>query len=83
MPHFKDMKELLDKYRETKEATAEEVWKLSTKVRKISNQDVSLVSVRDDAQNTLNLELETKNRVAEMKMKLEDIRILDMIHLHK
>ena len=31
----------------------------------------------------MNLTLETKNGVAEMKMDLENIPILDMIHLHK
>ena len=53
-------------------------------MRKISIQDVSLVSVRDYAQNNdMNLALETKNRVVEMKMNLEDIPIPGMIHLHK
>ena len=57
--------------------------KLYSEVIKISNQDVSLVSVRDYSQNTLNLALETKNRVVEMEMDLENIPIPDMIHLHK
>ena len=52
-------------------------------VRNISNQDVSLVLVRDYVQNTLTLALATKNRVVEVKMNLDDIPILDMIHLHK
>ena len=75
--------ELLKRYKETKEISSEETLNLYSKVRNIYNQDVSLVSVRDYAQNTLNLALETKNRVAEMKMNLEDIPIPDMIHLHK
>ena len=50
---------------------------------KISNNVVSLVSVRDLSQNTLNLEIATKNKVAEMKMSLENIPIPYMIHLHK
>ena len=44
---------------------------------------MSLVSVRDYVQNTLNLALEIKNIVAEVKMNLDDIPIPDMIHLHK
>ena len=42
-----------------------------------------LVTVRYHTQNTLNLTLKTKNKVVEMKMSLENIRIPDMIHLHK
>ena len=44
---------------------------------------MALVSVRDYVQNTLNLDLETKNRVAEVKMNLDDIPIPGIIHLHK
>ena len=57
--------------------------KLSSEVRNICNQDVSLVSVRDYVQNTLNLALAIKNKVVEVKMNLDDIPIPDMIHLHK
>ena len=57
--------------------------KLYSKVRKIYNQDVSLVSVRDYSQNSLKLALATKNIVAEMKMDLENIPLPNMIHLHK
>ena len=52
-------------------------------MRKISNQYVSLVSVRDYVQNTLNLALASKNIVVEVKMNLDDIPILDVIHIHK
>ena len=57
--------------------------RLYYEVRKISNQDVSLISVKDYVQNNMNLALATKNRVTEEKMNLDDIPILDMIHLHK
>ena len=52
-------------------------------VRKISSKDVSLVTVRDHSQKTLNFSIATKNKVAEIKMSLENIPIPDMIHLHK
>ena len=57
--------------------------RLYSEVRKISNQDVSLISVRDYVQNTMNLALATKNEVTKVKMNLDDIPIPDMIHLHK
>ena len=44
---FKDKIELLEKYKETKDITSEETLKLYLEVRKISNQDVSLIFVRD------------------------------------
>ena len=75
--------ELLEKYKETKDITSEETLKLYSKMRNISNKNVSLVSVRDYAQNTLNLALENRNRVTEVKMNLDDVPILYMIHLHK
>ena len=62
---------------------SDEALKLYAEVKKNSSKDVSLVTVKDHSQNTLNLEIETKNKVVEMKMSLDNIPILDMIHLHK
>ena len=80
---YKDRANSVDKYKDIKDITSEETLKLYSEVRNISNQDVSLVLVRDYVQNTLNLALESKNRVAEVKINLDDIPIPDMIHLHK
>ena len=80
---FKNKTELLEKYKETKDISSEESLKLYSEVRKSSTQDVSIIVVRDYSQNTLNLALATKNTVAKMKMDLENILVLDMIHLHK
>ena len=79
----KKKEELVDKYKGIKDITSQRSLKLYSEVRNISNQDVSLVSVRDYIQNTLNLALASKNIVAEVKMNLDDIPIPDMIHLHK
>ena len=73
----------MDKYKGMKDTNWEETIKLYYEVRNISNQDVSLVSVRDYVQNTLNLDLDSKKIVVEVKMNLDDIPILDMIHPHK
>ena len=61
----------------------DEALKLYVEVRKISNKDVSLLTIRYHTQNKFNLATTTKNKVAEMKMSLENIPIPDMIHLHK
>ena len=50
-------RKLLEKYKETKEVTLEEALKLYLEVRKNSNQDVSLIAIRDQTHNTLNLAL--------------------------
>ena len=52
-------------------------------MRKAYGQEVSLVSIRDHKQNTLNLAIASRNRVAEMRINLDDILVPDMIHLHK
>ena len=74
---------LVDKYKDIKDITSQRSLIFYSEVMKISNQYVSLVSVKDYIQKTLNLALEIKNTVAEVKMNLDDIPILDMIHLHK
>ena len=73
----------MDKYKGIKDITSQRSLKLYSKLSNISNQDVSLVSVRDYVHNTVNLALESKNRVTELKMNLNDIPIPNMIHLHK
>ena len=45
--HFKNKTELLEKYKETKDIALEEALKLYAEARKVSNQDVSLITVRD------------------------------------
>ena len=61
----------------------DESLKLYVEVSKISNTDVSLVTIRDHTQNTLNLVVATKNKVAEIRMNLENILVPEMIYLDK
>ena len=75
--------ELFDKYRDDKEVDIDESLKLYAYVRNISSKDVSLVIVKCHTQNTLNLAIETKNKVVEIRMNLESIPTPDMIHFHK
>ena len=67
---FKTMVELFDRYRDDKDTTTNGSLKLYADVRKISRKDVSLVTVRDHNQNTLNLAIATKNKVVEMRMNI-------------
>ena len=48
---LKSKVELLERYTETKDITSEETLKLCSEVRKISNQDVPLIVVRDHSLN--------------------------------
>ena len=75
--------ELYDKYKSDRETSLDESFQLYLDVRKISNKDISLVTVTYHAKNTLNLAVATKNKVVEMRLNLENIPILDLIHLYK
>ena len=80
---FKTREKLFDKYRDDKETSMNESLKLYADVRNISSKDVSLVTVRDHAQNTLSLVVATKNKAVDIRMNLETIPMPGMIHLHK
>ena len=73
----------MDKYKENKDISMNESLKLSAEVRKVCGQEVSLVFVKDHKQYTLNLAIGSRNRVAEMKINLDDVPIPNIIHLHK
>ena len=73
----------MEKYKENKDITMNESLKLSAEVRKSCGEEVSLVSVRDDKHNTLNMAIYSRNNVGKMRINIDDIRVLDMIHLHK
>ena len=74
---------MFDTYRDEKGISTNESLKLNANVRKISSKYVSLITDRDHTQNTLNLAVSTKNKVAEMRMNLENIPLPGNIHLHK
>ena len=57
--------------------------KLYSEVRNISNKKVSLVTIKYNSGNTLNLEVAARIRVFEMKMNLKNILVPDMIYFHK
>ena len=61
---FKTIAKLFDKQKDDKEISTNESLKLYVDVRKNSSKDVSLVTIRDHTQNTLNLAVSTKNKVA-------------------
>ena len=80
--NFKSKSDLYDKYKNDRETSLDECLKLYVYVMKISSKQVSLVIVKYHAKNTLNLVVYTKNMVAEMRLNIKDIPVLDMIHLY-
>ena len=80
---YKSKIELMDKYKCVGEKASKEALELYNEVRKLSSQDVSLVIVRDQDKNTLNLVVTTWNKVVEMRMNLKNIPTTDMIHLQR
>ena len=73
---------LYDKYKNNRETSLDESLKLYADVKNLSNKDVSFVTVTDHSKNTWNLVVATKNKVVEMRLNLENILVLDIIHLH-
>ena len=57
--------------------------KFRDEVRKLSSQYVSLVTVRDQDKDTLNLAVIVGNKVAELRMNMKKIPNTDMIHLDR
>ena len=57
--------------------------KLYPEVRKISQENVSLLSIRDHERNTLNIAVADKDKVLEVKIILDNINMLDKIDFHK
>ena len=56
--------------------------KLYSKLRDIKYREISL-TMKDHVENTLNLAVETQNRVSELRLNLQRIPVADKIHLHK
>ena len=52
-------------------------------MRKLSRQDVSQVTVREQAKDTLNLDVTTGNKLVELRMNLKKIPTTYMIHLNR
>ena len=57
--------------------------KLYPKVRQFSQEKVSLISVMDHERNTLNIIVADKGKVSKVKIKLNNINVLDKINFHK
>ena len=80
---YRSNTDIFEKYKENKDITMNESLKLYAEVRKACGQEVSLVSVTDHKHNTLNLAIDSRSKVAKMKINLDDSPVPDMIHLHK
>ena len=80
---YKSKTKLLDRYKDVGEKTLNEKLKLNDEVRKLSSQDISLVTIRDQAKNTLNLVVTTENKMAETRMNLKNILTTDILHIHR
>ena len=80
---YKSKNELLDNYKDASENTFNEKLKLYDGVRKFPGQDTSMVIVRDQARCTLNLDVTTGNKVAELRVDPKKVPRINVIHLHK
>ena len=60
-----------------------EIHKLYLEVRKITQEKVSLFSIRDHERNTFNIAVADKDKVSELKRRLDNINMRGKINFHK
>ena len=81
--NYKSRSDLYARYGQDKIFSLEKYLKFYSKVRDISDKDISLFIVKDHVKNTLNLAGATENRFLEMRLNLQKIPVPSKIHLHK
>jgi len=74
---------LITEYAQKKKQLFEEGQKLFLEVMKLSQNKVSLFTVKYVERNTLNIAVTKENKVTYMKIKTNQINAPDKIHLHK
>ena len=80
---YKSRNDLYTRYEQDKKFSSEKYLKLFSKVRDISDKEISLITVKNHVKNTLNLAMATQNRVSKMRLNLRIILVPGKIHLYK
>ena len=70
-------------YKEKDDKTFDEIVKLYEEIKQLSKPNVALNTVRDHAIDILSLAMTVGNKVSEVKMNLENIPTMDIIHLNR
>ena len=73
----------LNTYREKAGKTYDEMVKLYEEIRQLPRPDVALKIFRDHAIDTLSLAMTMGNKVSEVRVNLEKVTTLDIIHLNR
>ena len=76
---FKSKEEFMTSYMEKQRQSLEETRNLLPRVRSLNNPKTSLISTWDIETNTLKLAMVSDKKVAEMKVRLDKISVLDKI----
>ena len=80
---YESKKYWLNTDREKADKTFDEIDKIYKQIRQLPGPDVALKTVRDHATDTLSLAMTMGNKVSEVRVKLENIPTVDIIHLNK
>ena len=73
----------LNTYREKAGKNYDETIKLYEEIRQLLRPEVALKTVRDHAIDTLSLAMTMGNKVSEVRVNLEKVPTLDIIHLNR
>lgn len=81
-PQYKSKKDLIFQYTWKMNQAFEENQKFLTETRKVSQEKMSLITVREPSNSTLNIVVAEENKVSEIKIKMDQINVPDQIHFH-
>jgi hypothetical protein len=80
---YRSKEYLIKQYAQKRNSALDENQKLLAKARKLSQEKVSLIIVKSLEKSTLNIVIVEEDKLFEIKINMDQINVLDKIHLHK
>lgn len=74
---------MIQQYTKKRDLNLSENQKKVKDVRKASPNKLSLLTIKESTKNVLNIALGEEEKVAEMKLRMDEISVLDKIHFHR
>lgn len=76
-------KDLIIQYAQARKESLEENKKFLLEIRKLSQEKVSLITVKEAKHITLNIAVEEEDKVSEIKIMMDQLNVLDKVNFHK
>lgn len=80
---YESKQDLVKKFSEERNISADENFKLMQEVRKRSYASCSLLTIREKENNTLKIDVDDQVKGSQVKIQMDTIAILDKINFHK